>query len=74
MPDESHLKALHSAVHSYLSLVSAVFLVMDVVLGMVPAIVLAAGMFAWFTLWWFVLPLRSRFRNLSADGRPDRDG
>jgi hypothetical protein len=58
-----------------LSLVSAVFLVMDVVLGMVPAIVLAAGMFAWFTLWWFVLPLRSRFRNLSTDGRqPDRDG
>jgi hypothetical protein len=58
-----------------LSLVSAVFLVMDVVLGMVPAIVLAAGMFAWFALWWFVLPLRSRFRNLSADGRqPDRDG
>ena len=58
-----------------LSLVSAVILIMDVVLGMVPAIVLATGMFAWFAMWWFVLPLRSRFRNLSADGRQsDRDG
>jgi len=47
---------------------------MDVVLGMVPAIVLAAGMFAWFAMWWFVLPLRSRFRQLSADDRqPDGD-
>ncbi len=50
-------------------------LTMDVVLGMVPAIVLAAGMFAWFALWWFVLPLRSRFRHLSADDRqPNGDG
>ena len=57
-----------------LSLVSAVFLVMDVVLGTVPAIVLAAVMFAWFALWWFALPLRSRFRHASADGRqPDGD-
>jgi len=58
-----------------LSLVSAVFLTMDVVLGLVLAIVLAAGMFAWFAMWWFVLPLRSRFRQLSADDRPpDGDG
>jgi Family of unknown function (DUF6328) len=57
-----------------LSLVSAVFLIMDVVLGMVPAIVLAAGMFAWFAMWWFVLPLQSRLRQLSADDRqPDGD-
>jgi hypothetical protein len=58
-----------------LSLVSAVFLVMDVVLGLVPGVGLATGMFAWFAMWWFVLPLRSRFRNLSADARqPDRGG
>jgi hypothetical protein len=50
-----------------LSLVSAVFLILDVVLGMAPAIVLAAGTFAWFAMWWFVLPLRSRFRQLGAE-------
>ena len=57
-----------------LALVSAVFLVIDVVLGVVPAIVLAAGTFAWFALWWFVLPLQSRFRYTSADGRRQPDG
>jgi hypothetical protein len=36
---------------------------------------LAAGTFAWFAMWWFVLPLRSRFEQLSADDRqPDGDG
>jgi Family of unknown function (DUF6328) len=55
-----------------LSLVSAVLLIMDVVLGLAPAIVLAAGLFAWFTMWWFVVPLWSRARRLAADGRlPD---
>ena len=29
---------------------------MDVVLGLVPAIALAAVVLAWFTMWWFVLP------------------
>jgi Family of unknown function (DUF6328) len=58
-----------------LSLVSAVLLIMDVVLGLVPAIVLAIGVFGWFTVWWFVLPLRSRLQHLAADGRqPDGDG
>ena len=62
-----------------LSLVSAVFLILDVVLGMAPAIISAAGMFAWFVMWWFVVPLRRRFRHLSEDGlsadgrQPDRD-
>jgi Family of unknown function (DUF6328) len=55
-----------------LSLVSAVFLIMDVVLGIAPAIVLATAMFAWFAMWWFVLPLRSRLRYPAADGR-ERD-
>jgi len=41
---------------------------------MVPAIVLAAGMFARFARWWFVLPPRSGFRHLCADDRqPDGD-
>ena len=50
-----------------LSLVCAVFLILDVVHGMMPAIILAAGMFAWFAA--------DRSRLLpSADGRqPDRD-
>ena len=47
---------------------------MDVVLGLAPAIVLAAGVLAWFTMWWFVLPLRTRVRQLAADDhQPDGD-
>jgi hypothetical protein len=64
--------ALLGLVLLLLSLVSAVLLIMDVVLGLVPAILLAAGLFAWFAAWWFVLPLRSRARQLAAnDRRPD---
>ena len=44
-----------------LSMVSAVLLIMDVVLGLVPALVLAAVVLTWFTMWWFVLPLRKAF-------------
>jgi len=44
------------------------------VLGLVPAIVLAAGVLGWFTLWWFVLPLRSRARQLAADNEHQPDG
>jgi hypothetical protein len=51
-----------------LSLVSAVLLVMDVVLGLVPAVVLAAVVFVWFVMWWFVLPLTSRVRHRMANG------
>jgi Flp pilus assembly protein TadB len=58
-----------------LSLASAVLLIMDVVLGLVPAIVLAAVVLAWFTMWWFVLPLRTRARQLAEDDhQPDGDG
>jgi len=65
--------ALSGLVLLLLSLVCAVLLIMDVVLGVAPAIALAAGVFAWFTLWWFVLPLWSRARHLAADDLP-RDG
>jgi hypothetical protein len=56
-----------------LSMSSAVLLIMDVVLGLAPAIVLAAGVLAWFTLWWFVLPLRSRQLAADNDHQPDGD-
>jgi Family of unknown function (DUF6328) len=57
-----------------LSLVSAILLVMDVILGLGPAIALAAGALVWFVVWWFVVPLVSRFRHQAADrGDPVRD-
>jgi Family of unknown function (DUF6328) len=62
--------ALAGLVLLLLSMVSAVLLIMDVVLGLAPAVTLAAGVLAWFTMWWFVLPLRTRTRQLAADGRP----
>ena len=58
-----------------LSMVSAVLLIIDVALGLAPAIVLAAAVLAWFTMWWFVLPLRTRVRQLAADDHePDDKG
>jgi hypothetical protein len=59
--------AISGLVLLLLSMASAVLLIMDVVLGLVPAIVLAAGVLVWFTLWWFVLPLRTRARQLAGD-------
>jgi hypothetical protein len=58
--------ALCGMVMLLLSLVSAVLLIMDVVLGLVPAIVLAAVVLVWFVMWWFVLPLTSRVRHQAA--------
>jgi hypothetical protein len=46
-----------------LSLVSALLLIVDVVLGLVPAIVTASGAFAWFVTWWLALPVWSRARH-----------
>ena len=64
--------ALSGLVLLLLSMASAVLLIMDVVLGLAPAIILAAGLFGWFVMWWFVLPIRSRARQLTADeSRPD---
>ena len=63
--------ALSGLVLLLLSMTSAVLLIMDVVLGLVPAIALAAVVLAWFTMWWFVLPLRSRVRQLAENDRPD---
>src|SRR6516225_4975768 len=66
--------ALLGLVLLLLSLASAVLLIMDVVLGLVPAIVLAAAVLAWFTMWWFVLPLRSRARQLAETDDDQSDG
>jgi Family of unknown function (DUF6328) len=67
--------ALSGLVLLLLSMVSAVLLIMDVVLGLAPAIALAAVVLAWFTIWWFVLPLQARARQLAAeDRRPDGGG
>jgi hypothetical protein len=59
--------ALSGLVLLLLSMVSAVLLIMDVVLGLVPAIILAAAVLVWFTMWWFVLPLQARARRLAVD-------
>jgi len=56
-----------------LSMASAVLLIMDVVLGLLPALVLAAAVLAWFTMWWFVLPLRTRTRELAIDDHSPDD-
>jgi hypothetical protein len=53
-------------------MVSAVLLIIDVVVGLMPALVLPAAVLTWFTMWWFVLPLRTRVRELTVDDRrPD---
>jgi tetrahydromethanopterin S-methyltransferase subunit E len=56
-----------------LSMASAVLLIMDVVLGLLPALILAAAVLAWFTMWWFVLPLRTRTRELAIDDHSPDD-
>jgi hypothetical protein len=67
--------ALSGLVLLLLSMVSAVLLIMDVVLGLVPAVLMAAAVLVWFTMWWFVLPLRTRARQLTVtdDGRSGDD-
>jgi Family of unknown function (DUF6328) len=46
-----------------LALVSALLLILDVTLGLVPALALAGVAFAWFVTWWFLLPLRACLRH-----------
>jgi hypothetical protein len=58
--------ALSGMVMLLLSLVSAVLLVMDVVVGLAPAIALASAVFIWFGIWWFVVPMASLRRHLRA--------
>jgi hypothetical protein len=60
--------AMSGLVLLLLSLVSAVLLIGDVVLGIGPAIAMAAGAFGWFVTWWFALPVRSLLRHRKRNG------
>jgi Family of unknown function (DUF6328) len=55
--------ALAGLVLLLLAMVSALLLILDVVTGLRPALVLAAGAMAWFIAWWFVLPAWKRLRH-----------
>jgi len=46
-----------------LAMISALLLILDVVTGAGPAMILTAGMLAWFFTWWFLLPVWSRLRH-----------
>jgi hypothetical protein len=46
-----------------LALVSALLLILDVTVGLVPALILAGAAFAFFATWWFALPLRVYLRH-----------
>ncbi len=55
--------ALAGLVLLLLAMVSALLLILDVVTGLGPAMVLAAGAMSWFITWWFVLPAWNRLRH-----------
>ena len=44
-------------------MISALLLILDVVIGLGAAVLLAVGVLAWFVTWWFVLPVWSRIRH-----------
>jgi Family of unknown function (DUF6328) len=60
--------ALSGLVLLLLALVSALLLILDVVIGRVPALLLAAGALGWFAAWWFALPAWSRLRHEASAG------
>lgn len=43
-----------------LALAAALLLILDVVLGRWPAVWITGGIVAWFSFWWYLLPLRYR--------------
>src|ERR1051326_2201935 len=55
--------ALSGLVLLLLALISALLLILDVVIGLGPALFLAVGALGWFVTWWFVLPVWSRIRH-----------
>ncbi len=55
--------ALAGLVLLLLAIVSALLLILDVVTGLGPALVLAAGALSWFIAWWFILPTWKRLRH-----------
>jgi len=64
--------ALFGLVLLLLALISALLLILDVVIGLGPALFLAVGALGWFVTWWFVLPVWSRIRHQAFAGHvPD---
>ncbi len=55
--------ALSGLVLLLLAMVSALLLILDVVIGLGPALVLAAGALSWFIIWWFILAICKRLRH-----------
>lgn len=55
-----------------LALVSALLLILDVTTSLTPALVLAGLAFAWFSTWWFVLPVRACMRHAGHHREPPR--
>lgn len=51
-----------------LALGAALLLILDVVLGRWPAVWATAALLAWFSFWWYLVPLRERRRAPRADG------
>jgi Family of unknown function (DUF6328) len=67
--------ALSGLVLLLLALVSALLLILDVVIGLGPALLLTAAALGWFATWWFGLPTWSRIRHGSpADPALDAPG
>jgi hypothetical protein len=73
--------ALAGLVLLLLAMISALLLILDVVIGLTPALLLAAVALVWFVIWWFARPLWSRLRSpayadplelddAAGDGRP----
>jgi hypothetical protein len=46
-----------------ISIIAAVLLIVDVVVGPVVAVVVTALVAAWYVLFWYALPMRSRYRD-----------
>jgi hypothetical protein len=62
--------ALAGLVLLLLAMISALVLILDVTTGMGTAVILAAGMLAWFFTWWFIVPVHSRLRHSADVGVP----
>jgi hypothetical protein len=55
--------ALSGLVLLLLAMVSALLLILDVAIGLGPALVLAVGALGWFVTWWIVVPVWNRVRH-----------
>lgn len=63
--------ALSGLIMLLLAIISALLLILDVVLGLGPALFLGTGALAWFVAWWLVLPAWSRLHHHSLISTPD---